>query len=433
MSATPALQPTALERLQSAYVQLPAEPAAVQQRRRAALEQFTARGFPTLRDEHWKYTSLRRLEAQEFAWPDRVAKVAAPVGSADRHHIVFVDGYYRPEHSSPPTHSGVRISGLETLGQSSPERLVELLQTDESSDRFAALNAALTRDGVLIEVAPQTTLDKPLQLSFFWSGSERGLMAHPRVVVHAGAGSRFCMLEEFSALSGAAHFTNMATFLKLEQGAQLEHHRVQNENAATVHIATVRAELAAQASLTSHQFNLGAALARLDLEVFLQGAESSAILNGLQFATGTQHHDTHTWVHHCVPDTRSEEDYRGIADQRGRVVFNGKVVVREKAIHTDARQSSRNLLLARTAEIDTKPELEIYADDVKCAHGATVGQLDANAVFYLRSRGLSESQARGLLTQAFADVVISRSSVPALREQLAEVVHARFGTRAELS
>lgn len=432
MNASPALEPTALTRLQSAYTQLPVEPAAVQQQRRVALERFIARGFPTIRDEHWKYTSLRRLEAQEFSPAERAAKVDVPAASTDYYRVVFVDGHYRPEHATLPAQNGLRISSFTELSRSAPEQLAELLKTAEATERFTALNAALARDGVLIEVAADTVLDKPLQLAFTWSDQKRSSMAHPRVFVRVGAHSRLCMLEEFSAVGNAVHFTNAVTTLKLEQGAQVEHHRVQSENTASFHIGALHAELAAHASLISHQFNLGAALARLDLAVFLQGAGSSAVLHGLQFATGTQHHDTHTWMHHCVPDTRSDEDYRGIADQRGRVVFNGKVVVHEKAVRTDAHQSSRNLLLSGTAEIDTKPELEIYTDDVKCAHGATVGQLDANALFYLRSRGLSESQARGLLTQAFADTVISRSSIPALREQLAAAVHARFGTRAEL-
>jgi Fe-S cluster assembly protein SufD len=217
----------------------------------------------------------------------------------------------------------------------------------------------------------------------------------------------------------------------LAEGAQLEHCRIQNENNQTFHIALLQAEIAAHAKLTSHQVNFGAALARTDINVRLLGANASVALNGLQFATGNQHHDTHTLVEHVVPHTSSTEDYRGIADERGRVVFNGKVLVHEKAIKTDAQQSSRNLLLANTAEIDTKPELEIYNDDVKCAHGATVGQLDANALFYLRSRGLDEGQARALLTHAFADHIIAQLPIVELRDRLTAAGHARFGAKVD--
>jgi len=233
--------------------------------------------------------------------------------------------------------------------------------------------------------------------------------------------------EQYSAADQSAHLTNAVTTVALAEGAQLDHCRIQHENTVSFHIGMLHAELAAHAMLASHQFNLGAALGRIDVTAILKGSEASVAMNGLQFAGGNQHHDTHTLVEHSVPHTRSTEDYRGIADQRGRVVFNGKVRVHEKAIKTDAQQSSRNLLLAPRAEIDTKPELEIYNDDVKCAHGATIGQLDANALFYLRSRGLDEKQARGLLTQAFADCVISRVSLEPLRIQLTQAVHERFG------
>jgi Fe-S cluster assembly protein SufD len=239
------------------------------------------------------------------------------------------------------------------------------------------------------------------------------------------------LIERYVDRGNTAHFNNAVSTVQLAEGAQLEHCRIQNENTQTFHIGLLQADIAAHAKLISHQVNFGAALARTDINVRLLGANASVALNGLQFATGNQHHDTHTLVEHAVPHTSSTEDYRGIADERGRVVFNGKVLVHEKAIKTDAQQSSRNLLLANTAEIDTKPELEIYNDDVKCAHGATVGQLDANALFYLRSRGLSEGQARALLTHAFADHIIAQLPVVELRERLTAAGHARFGAKLD--
>ena len=422
--------PPSLSRLHAAFSQ---HGGATMPVRQQAFNQFLQRGFPTTRDEHWKYTQLRRLEAREFAVgrPDAAYNLTSP--ATDTYQLVFVDGFYRASLSTLPDNPDVVIRSLAALTDD-PATLARALGiTANDTSRFAGLNTALTQDGVLIEVAANTALDKPVVLKFVWSNAEHSLMAHPRIVIQMGTHSKLCVVEQYQGEdSQTAHFTNAVTTLQLASGAQLEHCRVQNENSSSFHIGLIHAELAAQSSLISHQINFGAALARIDINALLQGNEASITLNGLQFASGAQHQDTHTRVEHCVPHTRSNEDYRGIADQRSRVVFNGKVVVAEKAIKTDAQQSSRNLLLANTAEIDTKPELEIYNDDVKCAHGATVGQLDANALFYLRSRGLSEAQARALLTHAFADHIIAQLPVAALREQLTTAGHARFGATLEV-
>ncbi len=401
--------------------------------RQQAFDQFLQRGFPTTRDEHWKYTNLRRLEAREFGIGQPDSAFTPLPAVADAYQLVFVDGVFRANDSTLPTQSGLRVTTLAGLQASASGVLNDALTTTANeSCRFVALNTALTQDGLFIDAAPGVTLDKPLLLSFLWSNQQQSLMAHPRVVIRMGRDSKLCAVEQFLGHGVAAHFNNVVTTVQLAEGAQLEHCRIQSENTQSFHIGLLHAELAAQATLTSHYINFGAALARMDINVFLQGSGASVNLNGLQFATGTQHHDTHTRVEHRVPHTNSNEDYRGIADQRGRVVFNGKVLVHEKAIKTDAKQSSRNLLLAGTAEIDTKPELEIYNDDVKCAHGATVGQLDANALFYLRSRGLSAAQARALLTHAFADHIIGQLPVAELREQLTAAGHARFGAELEV-
>jgi Fe-S cluster assembly protein SufD len=429
ITAIPAVTQS-VARLQTAFAQQGGAALPVRQQ---AFEKFLQLGFPTTHDELWKYTTLRRLEAREFGIGQPDAACAPLPAPADAYQLVFVDGFLRTELSTLPAQTGLRITSLARLQATDSTTLNEVLaSTANESCRFVALNTALTQDGVVIDAAAGLTLDKPLLLHFLWSNQLQSLMAHPRVAIRAGRDSKLCVVEQFIGLGDTAHFNNAVTTVQLADGAQLEHCRIQNENTHSFHIGLLHAELAAHAILTSHQINFGAALARMDINVFLQGTEANASLNGLQFATGNQHHDTHTRVEHCVPHTNSNEDYRGIADQRGRVVFNGKVLVHKKAIKTDARQSSRNLLLAGTAEIDTKPELEIYNDDVKCAHGATVGQLDANALFYLRSRGLSEAQARALLTHAFADHIIAQLPVAELREQLTTAGHARFGAELEV-
>lgn len=433
MNAAAAITPApsaALTRLQAAFAKHPGTTMPVRQQ---AFEKFLQRGFPTTRDEQWKYTNLRRLEAREFGVGQPDAAYAASLPTlVNTYRMVFVDGWYRPALSTLPTISGLRLGSLAELQVNDVSTLATALSiTANDSSRLVALNTALTQDGVLLEAADNLVLDKPIVLTFAWSNQTHSLMAHPRVVLRLGKHSKLCVVEQYLGGGTAAHFNNVISTALLANGAQLEHCRIQSENTQTFHIGLLQAELAAHARLISHQVNFGAGLARMDINVRLQGADASVALNGLQFATGTQHHDTHTLVEHVVPHTSSTEDYRGIADGRGRVVFNGKVLVHEKAIKTDAQQSSRNLLLANTAEIDTKPELEIYNDDVKCAHGATVGQLDANALFYLRSRGLDKEQARALLTHAFADHIIAQLPVAELREQLTAAGHARFGEQLE--
>ncbi len=429
-ASQPIAKSAAVTRMQAAFEHHTGSSMPVRQQ---AFALFSHNGFPGTREEQWKYTNLRRLEAREFG----TGQPGTPYQpetfkTADALQMVFVDGYYRSELSNVPAIAGLQITTLSELQQSDQTRLSEILAIPANHRcRFVALNTALTEDGVLIETEPGTKLDNPLVLDFFWSDEQRSLMAHPRIVIRAGEHSKLTVIERFTGSGTNVHFNNGVTTAQLAEGAHLEHCRIQNENSSSFHIGLLYAELAEQATLLDHQINFGAALARMDIHVLLNGRDSRATLNGLQFATGTQHHDTHLQVEHCVPHTQSNEDYRGIADQRGRVVFNGKVHVHEKAIKTDAQQSSRNLLLSSTAEIDTKPELEIYNDDVKCAHGATVGQLDANALFYLRSRGLDESQARALLTHAFANHIIAQLPVAELREQLTDAGHVRFGAQLE--
>ena len=401
--------------------------------RQAAFATFSRAGFPTPRDEQWKYTNLRRLESREFT----VSHPDAPYTSvifkpANVYPLVFIDGYYRPELSTPPTSSAVKITSLLSLQQSDPQQFATFsdIKTHQSSS-MTALNTALMTDGIMIEAADNATLDQPIFLTFLWSDTELNLMAHPRIVIRTGKHAHLTVIQHYLDTGSTSHFNNSVTTVQLAAGSKLEHCLIQNENNHSFHVSQIHAELAQDSTLINHHFNFGAALARTDINALLKGPEAKAILNGLQFATGHQHHDTHLQVEHCVPHTQSHEDYRGIADQRGRIVFNGKVKVHEKAAKTDAQQSSRNLLLSSTAEIDAKPELEIYNDDVKCAHGATIGQLDANALFYLRSRGLDEQQARALLTHAFANHIITQVPVPEMRQQLTETSHVRFGAQLE--
>lgn len=428
--STPALSP-AVAQMRAAFEAQPAYPGALADVKRAAFERFVSQGFPTLRQEDWRYLNLSRFEARTFtsqATSDRAAAEALLVkfANAGAHcQIVFLDSRFDAALSRLPQ-SGISISSLAALINASPHAAAELLSPALAhADAFAALNLALTQEGVVIEVAADTQLKEPLHLIFI-STTAVALMSHPRIVIRLDRHANVAVIEHHVHALEGEPFTNVVTSIELAAGSKLEHCRVQEEALGAVHVASVYATVGKDAQFVSHNFALGGAIVHLDFAIQLAGAGAETVLNGLQFAQGNQQLDTHTQVDHLVPHTRSTEDYRGIADGRGRVVFNGKVFVHAHAVKTDAQQSSRNLLLSATAEIDTKPELEIYADDVKCAHGATVGQLDQTALFYLRSRGLNLEEARAVLTLAFADAVVSRVSWPALREHLSNAVHERF-------
>jgi Fe-S cluster assembly protein SufD len=252
-------------------------------------------------------------------------------------------------------------------------------------------------------------------------------MSHPHIIVRAARHSRCTLIEQYIGLADADMFTNSVSHIDLQDGARFQHYRVQQESRKAFHIGHANVCLHEHAQYHLHDLAFGGSLSRFNIAIYLQGVGAHAALNGLLVPTGAQHLDAHTRIEHVAPHTTSEEDYRGIADGRGRGVFNGKVLVHPDAQKTDARQSSRNLLLSPTAEIDAKPELEIYANDVKCSHGSTTGQLDAAALFYLRSRGISEQNARALLIRAFAETTISSVRDERVREYLEAILSERFG------
>ncbi len=430
MSATSA----AIRRYEQAYAGLAGElagPAWLAELRDRALASFVAQGFPGGREEHWKYTNLRSLEKRAFAASRRngqevgesdLAALAFPHEVGDR--LVFLDGHFAPRLSRMQT----GVTSLAERLATEPEQLAERLgrYAGDTCHRFAALNTAFVTDGAVISVPAGTELPAPVYLLFLSLPGAEPVVAHPRVLIRAERGARATIIEHYAGLDGAANFTNAVTEISVEAGASIDHYRVQEETQESFHLSTTHVTLDRDSSYSNHNVNLGGVLVRNDIEVRLEGPGAETELNGLFLAAGRQHVDNHTRIDHLVPHTRSREDYRGVLDGRGRGVFNGKVVVHEDAQHIDAHQSNNNLLLSERAEVDTKPELEIYADDVKCSHGATVGQLDADALFYLRSRGLDEAVARGLLTFAFADDVITRIALAPIRHRLETAVLGRL-------
>ncbi len=434
MSAAPAITANpALERLNGLFeARFASDP--LLEARRAALAEFLKQGFPTQRNEEWKYTSLRRLESRAFVPSERVP-IALEAGRQPWVHgaglrIVLVNGHWAPALSSmeaqPP---GLTIVTLAEWIRHDPAAALDYLSraAEGAVSSLEQLNAAFFEDGLVVRLAPNTHVDEAVHIVHVWTGTQQASMSHPRLIVRAGHHSRCTLIEQYVFVGDVESFTNTVATIELEAGAHVRHYRLQQESPRSFHIGHANVRVREHAHYFAHDFSLGGALSRFKLAIYLQESGAHAELHGLLTPTGTQHLDTHTRIEHIAPHTTSTEDYRGIADDRGRGVFNGKVLVHAGAQKTDARQSSRNLLLSAKAEIDAKPELEIYANDVKCSHGATTGQLDADALFYLRSRGIPETQARVLLIHAFAQSVLTAVESVPVREYLEALLTTRFG------
>ncbi|HEX2667649.1 MAG TPA: Fe-S cluster assembly protein SufD [Gammaproteobacteria bacterium] len=392
-----------------------------------ALQRAEARGFPQARDEAWKYTSLATLEQRGFkpasstVTLDAITLAPLLVTGLDCPRAVFVNGRYAAALSRLP--QGVRV----VAARDADESLGALLTVppEWQDDTFLNLNTALFQDALLVEVSGELT--EPLEFLHVSAPEAAAASHHPRCTVKLGPNARATLIERYAGLEGAKHFTNSVVQIELASGAKLTHLRLQEESLQGFHLGRVLVSQAADSTYESHNLQHGAAWARLDLAVALKATGAAAELNGLYAVGGRRHLDNHTRVDHLAPHTASRELYRGILDGQGRAVFNGKVVVAPHAAKTDASQANHNLLLSRGAEIDTKPELEIYADDVKCSHGATIGQLDEQQLFYLRSRGLDAETARSLLIGAFAERLLT------LLPSLALAAHARRRLGAAVS
>jgi Fe-S cluster assembly protein SufD len=399
--------------------------------RQSGIDRFATLGLPTTRQESWKYTRLTGLERREFALPaaDAGAPELTGVSLEGAHRMVFVNGHFRADLSDlGRLPNGVRcVSLAAALDAGDPALQPSFTASADEQDPFVALNTAYMGDGVLLELAEGCVLEAPLQLLFV-AGAGQDYVSHLRNVVVAGAHSQATLVEAYVAPEGGSYFTNACTDLRLAPGARIDHVRLQDEDESAFHIGRVRADTGRDAWYRSQVFSLGAQLARADLDVRLaSGAECH--LDGLYLAGKRQHVDHQTRIDHAEPHATSSQLYKGILDGAARAVFSGTVHVREDAQKTDAKQMNRNLLLSSRAEVDAKPQLEIYADDVKCAHGATVGQLDPKELFYLRSRGLDEHDARQLLIHAFANDLVDRIADPGVRAFVYHALDARLPGR----
>lgn len=393
-----------------------------------AVELIRSKGFPTRRLEEWKYTDVQPLLKQAFRFTGEstttvaVDHTLAQIPDLDCYQMVFVNGRYSS--GNLPGGSGVSVHSLqEALSDNNPLLRSHLnLYTAAGKNPFADLNTAFMQDGCVMLLADNTVLDKPLNLVYLSTRMDEPVASCPRNLLLLGKRAQATVIETYAGADQLDYFTNSVTEVSLDQGASLEHYKLQQEGSLACHIGNLQAEQKRDSRLVSHSISLGGKLVRNDIEVRLTEPGAHTVLNGLYMAANSQHVDNHTRIDHLCPHTSSNQTYRGVLSGRARGVFNGKVIVHKDAQKTSAHQSNANLLLSNDAEIDTKPELQIFADDVKCSHGATVGQLDENMLYYLRTRAIPEDLARSLLTFAFAGDVISRIALEPVRRLLQQRV-----------
>ena len=406
--------------------------------RRAATDWVGEHGFPTRKDEDWRYTRLEPLLAVPFEpappgfrykrAPTAINGLGPGLGGA---RLVFVNGRFAPELSRVdglPT--GAMVTNLASVLGHGGERLEPILSPTLAPfhHAFAALNTALTEDGAFVSLAANVVVEAPIELVFFSETDGAPLVSYPRSVVLAGPGSRATIVETHTGLPGDVYWTNAVTEVMLEAGANITHWKVQDEAGSAFHLALLDVRQARESSFSSDMFALGAEIARHEVRVNLEGEGANVTLDGLYMPRGNQQHDNPVLVVHSAPRGTSRQLYKGVVDEHGHGVFNGHIVVRPDALGTDARQTNKNLLLSDDGEIDTRPRLEILTDDVKCAHGAAVGHLDEDALFYLRSRGVPGQAARGILTYAFAREMVDLIPHELLRARVGALVTDRLAT-----
>lgn len=413
------------------------QPAWVFPLRKAGLARFAERGFPTLKDEDWRFTNVAPLAklpfrpVYEFAQDGVTPEVLAgfTFGSLDATRLVFVDGHFAAELSTPgPAPAAGSIQSLAAaLKENSPLLEKHLGRPSTVGEEpFTALNTAFFQDGAFVHVPAGRRLERPVHLLFVSTAREAGATASPRNLVVLERGAEATVLETYASVANGTYFTNAVTELVLEEGAALEHCKVQDESQSAFHIAGIHARLGRNARLAAHSIATGARLSRNNIRTALAGEGVHCVLNGLYLTKGDQLADHHMVVEHAQPHCQSHEYYNGILDGRSKGVFHGRILVRQAAQKTDAKQTNKNLLLSEQATVDTKPQLEIYADDVKCTHGATVGQLNEESIFYLRSRGIGAVTARRMLIHSFAGEIIERLRYAPAREELDRIVWERL-------
>ena len=415
----------------AAFEQVQREDAPAHPLRSAAFARFSDVGLPTTRLEAWRFTNVSPIGQRQFALPapgdvEPEAVAAFGLHGVDGPQAVAVNGRFAPTLSRVDAMpDGVAVRSLAAVLRDGDGALAsplgQLATFDDPARAFTALNTGLFHDGVVVRVPDNTVVEAPIHLLFAATGRD-GLMSHPRVLIVVGENSQLRLVESYAGLADGGYLTNAVTEIVLGDNAVVDHYKLLRESVEAYHIASMHVRLGRSANFSSHAITLGGAIVRNDVVGALDGEGAECTLNGLYLVNDTRLVDNHTTIHHLKPHCNSHELYKGILDDRARAVFNGKIIVAIDAQKTDAKQTNKALLLSEDAQINTKPELEIFADDVRCTHGATIGQLDADALFYLRSRGLDAEQARDVLIHAFASDLLNRIAIEPIRNELDAVL-----------
>lgn len=398
--------------------------------RQTAYDYFATQGFPTRHDEDWKYTSMIEALSPHYPLATKNSSFKQnPLPNLSIHpnySLVFIDGYFAPTFSQlkdlPKT---IKIHSLANLLANSSVSLAPYLDLSYCSPihAFSALNTCFLNDGYVIEISAHCKLNTPLHIIFIQTQRCQTYLRN-MIVMHPQ--SKATIIENFMSLTEQDYFTNTVTSIELKEQAKLAYYKIQQENRESFHISNTIVKQHAHSEFESYVFGLGAKLARCDIMTELQDSAAACSLDGTYITTEHQHMDFHTQINHLATQQRSKQLYKGIMDNNGHAVFNGKICVSPTAMHTQANQYNQNLLLSNRATIDTKPQLEIFTDEVKCTHGATVGQLDNEALFYLQSRGINRNHAKQLLVTAFIQEMLDRIDLSGLKEYLAVLLTTRL-------
>ncbi len=406
-----------------------AGPAWLRERRAAAIARFAELGFPTVRQEDWRFTSVAPLIDTAFVPAGPGGEAGVRVAKAEAARLVFVNGRFSAAHSSlAGLPAGVRAGNLAAALRGDDAELVEqhlARHAPIAENAFTALNTAFLSDGAYVHLSRGAVLREPLHLIFHTAPGRSPAVTHARVLLIADAEARATVVEHYLG-DDATYWTSQVTELVVGDGAQVELIRLQQEGAGAYHVASLHTSQGRDSELRIHPLAFGAALTRHDITNVLEGRGADLLLNGLYLLGGRQHADHHTVIDHAQPDCRSHEYFNGVLGDHARGVFNGRIIVRPGAQRTDSKQTNHNLVLSEDARADSQPQLEIYADDVKCTHGATLGPLDPKELFYLQSRGIAPAEARALLVYGFGAEILGRLRHPGVRGQLEAMLRERL-------
>ena len=405
------------------------QPAWLKGLREDAFNYFTENGFPTVKNEAWKYTNVAPAAAENFGFSDDAIDAESlekfTYAETSNNQLVFMDGKLNLGNSSLPQDLAVLSFGEALRDENFARIIKEKLATAVAYDAngFAALNTAFLEDGTFLYLPKNAKIEQPVHFLYLSTGNRA---TFPRILVVAESFAEATIVESYARDAETKYLTSAVVEIFLADEAKLKHFRVQRESHEAHHIGATAAEINRGSVYDTTNINLGGKLSRHDIRVRFNAEAGEAFVDGLYMLNENQHHDTHSIIDHALPNCNSHQTYKGVLNDKSRGVFNGIVFVRENASGTDAKQSNKNLLLSNDARIDTKPQLEIFNDDVKCAHGATVGQLEEEELFYLLSRGLSENLAKNLLTYGFAEEIINKIEIESIKKALDEAVLNRL-------